>query len=190
MTNFSETQHISTEKSELDETISREQISISSAFIDISQFSGPTNNRCRALEAPPPLAPALIILRVQQNFLHHQPYSVFVPCILPSYSHNFLKQNICRLPGREGAFRDGKREDFPDRAPRYCVVIGLTLFYQLAENDMLVDDYEQYPAERTDVVVVSRSGSDEPESAPTADDRTFFVASPSLNHNHKQEGVC
>lgn len=41
---------------------------------------------------------------------------------------------------------------------------------------MLVDDYDQYPAEKTDVVVVSRSGSDEPESAPTADDRMFFVA--------------
>lgn len=45
---------------------------------------------------------------------------------------------------------------------------------------MLVDEYDQYPAEKTDVVVVSRSGSDEPESAPTADDRMFFVASPSL----------
>jgi ubiquitin carboxyl-terminal hydrolase 7 len=44
---------------------------------------------------------------------------------------------------------------------------------------MLVDDYEQYPAEKTDVVVVSRSASDEPDSTPTADDRTFFVASPS-----------
>lgn len=54
--------------------------------------------------------------------------------------------------------------------------LDLTLFYQLAENDMLVDDYDQYPAEKTDVVVVSRSGSDEPESAPTADDRMFFVA--------------
>ncbi|KAJ5462719.1 hypothetical protein N7475_007663 [Penicillium sp. IBT 31633x] len=46
----------------------------------------------------------------------------------------------------------------------------------LAENDMLVDDYEQYPAERTDVVVVSRSGSDEPESAPTADDHAAMMA--------------
>lgn len=53
--------------------------------------------------------------------------------------------------------------------------LELTLLYQLAENDMLVDDYDQYPAEKTDVVVVSRSGSDEPESAPTADDRTLFV---------------
>lgn len=59
--------------------------------------------------------------------------------------------------------------------PLASVVIGLT-FYQLAENDMLVDDYDQYP-EKTDVVVVSRSGSDEPDSAPTADDRTFFVLS-------------
>lgn len=65
--------------------------------------------------------------------------------------------------------------------PLASVVIGLTLFYQLAENDMLVDDYDQYPAEKTDVVVVSRSGSDEPESAPTANDRMFFVVSPSLN---------
>lgn len=60
--------------------------------------------------------------------------------------------------------------------------LELTLFYQLAENDMLVDDYDQYPAEKTDVVVVSRSGSDEPESPPTADDRMSFVASLSL-HN-------
>jgi ubiquitin carboxyl-terminal hydrolase 7 len=60
--------------------------------------------------------------------------------------------------------------------------LQLTLFYQLAENDMLVDDYDQYPAEKTDVVVVSRSGSDEPESPPAADDRMFFVASLSL-HN-------
>jgi len=40
---------------------------------------------------------------------------------------------------------------------------------------MLVDDYD-YPTEKTDVVVVSPSGS-EPESATTADDRTFFVVS-------------
>ncbi|KAJ6146967.1 hypothetical protein N7497_008949 [Penicillium chrysogenum] len=46
----------------------------------------------------------------------------------------------------------------------------------LAENDMLVDDYDQYPAEKTDVVVVSRSGSDEPESAPTADDHAAMMA--------------
>lgn len=49
---------------------------------------------------------------------------------------------------------------------------------------MLVDDFDQYPAEKTDVVVVSRSGSDEPESAPTADDRMFFVAP--LPPDHKQ----
>jgi hypothetical protein len=39
---------------------------------------------------------------------------------------------------------------------------------------MLVDEYEQYPNEKTDVVVVSRSGSDEPEPAPSAADRTFL----------------
>lgn len=40
---------------------------------------------------------------------------------------------------------------------------------------MLVDDYEQYPDEKTDDIVVSRSGSDEPEPepAPSAADRTF-----------------
>jgi hypothetical protein len=38
---------------------------------------------------------------------------------------------------------------------------------------MLVDDYEQYSNEKTDVVVVSRSGSDEPEPALSAADRTF-----------------
>jgi hypothetical protein len=40
---------------------------------------------------------------------------------------------------------------------------------------MLVDEYEQYPNEKTDVVVVSRSGSDEPEPAPSAADRMFFI---------------
>ncbi|CAG8316997.1 unnamed protein product [Penicillium salamii] len=43
----------------------------------------------------------------------------------------------------------------------------------LAENDMLVDDYD-YPTEKTDVVVVSPSGS-EPESA-TADDHSAMMA--------------
>lgn len=44
---------------------------------------------------------------------------------------------------------------------------------------MLVDEYEQYPNEKTDVVVVSRSGSDEPDSRPSATDRTFcFLFSP------------
>ncbi|KAJ5562977.1 hypothetical protein N7535_002578 [Penicillium sp. DV-2018c] len=46
----------------------------------------------------------------------------------------------------------------------------------LAENDMLVDDYDQYPAEKTDVVLVSRSGSDEPEAAPRADDGAAMMA--------------
>jgi ubiquitin carboxyl-terminal hydrolase 7 len=52
----------------------------------------------------------------------------------------------------------------------------------LAENDMLVDDYDQYPAEKTDVVVVSRSGSDEPESPPAADDHAAMMAKV-LPHN-------
>jgi hypothetical protein len=44
---------------------------------------------------------------------------------------------------------------------------------QLADNDMLVDEYEQYNNDRTDVVVVSRSGSEEePETEPLADDCT------------------
>lgn len=41
---------------------------------------------------------------------------------------------------------------------------------QLTDNDMLVDEYEQYNNDRTDVVVVSRSGSEEPEPEPLADD--------------------
>jgi ubiquitin carboxyl-terminal hydrolase 7 len=45
----------------------------------------------------------------------------------------------------------------------------------LAENDMLVDEYEQYPNEKTDVVVVSRSGSDEPEPAPSAADHAAMM---------------
>lgn len=38
---------------------------------------------------------------------------------------------------------------------------------------MLVDEYEPYQNnnDRTDVVVVSRSGSEEPEPEPLADDR-------------------
>lgn len=69
----------------------------------------------------------------------------------------------------------------PPTVPLVCVVIAdLTVRPQLAENDMLVDDYEQYPNEKTDVVVVSRSGSDEPEPAPSAADRRFlcFVSPP------------
>ena len=43
---------------------------------------------------------------------------------------------------------------------------------------MLVDDYEQYPNEKTDVVVVSRSGSDEPEPTLSAADRRFSLLAP------------
>jgi hypothetical protein len=44
---------------------------------------------------------------------------------------------------------------------------------------MLVDEYEQYPNEKTDVVVVSRSGSDEPEPTLSATDRMFsFILPP------------
>jgi hypothetical protein len=43
---------------------------------------------------------------------------------------------------------------------------------------MLVDDYDQYSNEKTDVVVVSRSGSDEPEPALSAADRTFLSCCP------------
>lgn len=40
---------------------------------------------------------------------------------------------------------------------------------------MLVDEYDQYSNdEKTDVVVVSRSGSDDPEPVPSAADRMFF----------------
>jgi hypothetical protein len=62
--------------------------------------------------------------------------------------------------------------------PLACVVIADLTTVQLAENDMLVDEYEQYPNEKTDVVVVSRSGSDEPEPAPSAADRMFFLSPP------------
>ncbi|OOQ85624.1 putative ubiquitin C-terminal hydrolase (HAUSP) [Penicillium brasilianum] len=41
---------------------------------------------------------------------------------------------------------------------------------------MLVDDYEQYSNEKTDVVVVSRSGSDEPEPVLSAADHTAMMA--------------
>lgn len=62
--------------------------------------------------------------------------------------------------------------------PLVCVVIAdLTVPPKLAENDMLVDEYDQYPNEKTDVVVVSRSGSEEPEPAPSAADRMFFLSS-------------
>lgn len=43
---------------------------------------------------------------------------------------------------------------------------------------MLVDDFEQYQNDKTDDVVVSQSGSDEPESEPLADDRENLSRSP------------
>lgn len=52
---------------------------------------------------------------------------------------------------------------------------------------MLFDGYEQYNNDRTDVIVVSRSGSeDEPESEPAANDCT---ASPYIRaiHNERQK---
>ncbi|KAJ5665218.1 Ubiquitin carboxyl-terminal hydrolase 21 [Penicillium maclennaniae] len=58
--------------------------------------------------------------------------------------------------------------------PLGVVIADLTTF-QLAENDMLVDEYEQYRNEKTDVVVVSRSGSDEPEPAPSATDHAAMM---------------
>ncbi|KAL2010554.1 hypothetical protein VTN00DRAFT_6361 [Thermoascus crustaceus] len=47
---------------------------------------------------------------------------------------------------------------------------------QLTDNDMLVDEYEQFNNDRTDVVVVSRSGSEEPEAEPLADDYEAMMA--------------
>lgn len=64
-----------------------------------------------------------------------------------------------------------------DRAP-LCVVIADLTVVQLAENDMLVDEYDQYPNEKTTDVVVSSPGSDEP-TPPSAADRTFLFNSPS-----------
>lgn len=54
-----------------------------------------------------------------------------------------------------------------------CKCADLFVVFKAAEPDMLVDEYEQYPNnnDRTDVVVVSRSGSEEPEQEPLADDR-------------------
>ena len=42
---------------------------------------------------------------------------------------------------------------------------------QVPDSEMLVDEYEQYHNDRTDEVVVSRSGSEDPEPEPLADDR-------------------
>ncbi|KAI9933251.1 hypothetical protein MW887_007724 [Aspergillus wentii] len=48
----------------------------------------------------------------------------------------------------------------------------------VADSDMLVDEYEQYQNnnDRTDVVVVSRDGSEEPEPEPLADDHAAMMA--------------
>lgn len=47
----------------------------------------------------------------------------------------------------------------------------------LADNDMLVDEYEQYNHDRTDVVVVSRAGSEEePEAVSVANDYQATMA--------------
>ncbi|KAJ6022176.1 ubiquitin C-terminal hydrolase, partial [Penicillium herquei] len=74
-----------------------------------------------------------------------------------------------------GRFCHGKCES--PTVPLACVVIAdLTVRPQLAENDMLVDDYEQYNNEKTDVVVVSRAGSDEPDPAPSAADHAAMMA--------------
>lgn len=54
---------------------------------------------------------------------------------------------------------------------------------------MLVDDYEQYPNEKTDVVVVSRSGSDASEPAPSAADRMFLSTAPSHSHSHETKSA-
>ncbi|KAF9887303.1 hypothetical protein FE257_010298 [Aspergillus nanangensis] len=45
-----------------------------------------------------------------------------------------------------------------------------------ADNEMLVDEYDQYHNDRTDDVVVSRSGSEEPEPEPLANDYDAMMA--------------
>ncbi|EEH42738.2 ubiquitin-specific protease UBP15 [Paracoccidioides brasiliensis Pb18] len=48
---------------------------------------------------------------------------------------------------------------------------------QLTDNDMVVDDYDQYPSDRADVVVVSPPGSaSEPEPEPLATDYEAMMA--------------
>ncbi|KAL3445864.1 hypothetical protein BJX65DRAFT_280503 [Aspergillus insuetus] len=44
------------------------------------------------------------------------------------------------------------------------------------DNQMLVDEYERYHHDRTDDVVVSHSGSEEPETEPSADDFPAMMA--------------
>ncbi|KAL2825982.1 hypothetical protein BDW59DRAFT_145700 [Aspergillus cavernicola] len=46
----------------------------------------------------------------------------------------------------------------------------------VADNEMLVDEYEQFHNDRTDDVVVSQSGSEEPEAEPPADDFPAMIA--------------
>ncbi|KKK13712.1 ubiquitin hydrolase [Aspergillus rambellii] len=46
----------------------------------------------------------------------------------------------------------------------------------VADNEMLVDEYEQFHNDRTDDVVVSQSGSEEPEPEPPADDYPAMMA--------------
>lgn len=100
-----------------------------------------------------------------------------------------IPSDRCLPAGREGPFRHGKREC--PTVPLASVVIADLTSPQLAENDMLVDEYEQYPNEKTDVVVVSRSASDEPEPAPSAADRmfSFITLSPPL-HRTVLRGAC
>jgi hypothetical protein len=50
---------------------------------------------------------------------------------------------------------------------------------QPTDNQMLVDEYERYHHDRTDDVVVSHSGSEEPETEPPADDcKTLAIPAP------------
>lgn len=56
------------------------------------------------------------------------------------------------------------------RIPQLKLTPTPRLPLQVADNEMLVDEYEQYHNDRTDDVVVSRSGSEEPESEPLAND--------------------
>ncbi|KAL3478386.1 hypothetical protein BJX99DRAFT_224406 [Aspergillus californicus] len=46
----------------------------------------------------------------------------------------------------------------------------------VADSEMLVDEYEQFHNDRTDDVVVSQSGSEEPETEPPADDFPAMMA--------------
>lgn len=63
-------------------------------------------------------------------------------------------------------------ESLPATPPDITTVTDSDPFsaFQVADNEMLVDEYEQYHNDRTDDVVVSRSGSEEPEPEPLAND--------------------